>query len=189
VKTRLAAEVGPVEAAKIYEKLVAAVLRRLPASGRLIMMFDPPDRACEVRTWITQLCPEDHLEFVAQTAGDLGMRLIHAFAHAFAAGCEHVAVVGSDCVEIGAETFAETERALQTHDCAIGPTFDGGYYLLALNQPCSSLFADIPWSTETVFEETMARARAAGLSVYELPRLHDVDTLEDWHRARGSCLG
>jgi glycosyltransferase A (GT-A) superfamily protein (DUF2064 family) len=115
--------------------------------------------------------------------------LVQAFAHAFATGCEQVAVVGSDCVEIAAETFVETHRALATHDCAIGPTFDGGYYLLALKKACPSLFADIAWSTENVFAETMARARAAGLKVYQLPRLHDVDTLEDWHRAQRFCLG
>ena len=189
VKTRLAAEVGAFEAAKIYEELVARVLQQMPRHSRLIMMFDPPDRGREVRAWITKLRPDEHPELIAQAAGDLGTRLTDAFAHAFAAGCGRVVVVGSDCVQISAETFTETERALETHDCAIGPTFDGGYYLLALKKPCPSLFADIPWSTATVFEETMVRARGAGLSVYQLPRLHDVDTLEDWHRARGSWPG
>lgn len=189
VKTRLAAAVGAGEAANIYEQLVARVLQRLPKSGRLIIMFDPPDRAREISAWIAKLCADHHPEFLAQAIGDLGTRLEHAFAHAFASGCQQVVVVGSDCVELSAETFAETRCALETHDCAIGPTFDGGYYLLALKEPCPALFAEIPWSTEFVFAQTIARARAAGLSVYELPRLHDVDTLEDWHRARGSCLG
>lgn len=189
VKTRLAAAVGAGEAANIYEQLVATVLQRLPKSGRLIILFDPPDRAREISAWIGKLCADHHPEFLAQAAGELGARLEHAFAHGFATGCEQVAVVGSDCVELGAETFAETRRALETHDCAIGPTFDGGYYLLALTKPCPALFTEIAWSTEFVFAQTIARARAAGLSVYELPRLHDVDTIEDWHRARGSCLG
>lgn len=186
VKTRLAAAIGVNEAANIYEQLVATVLERLPKSGRLIIMFDPPDRAREVSAWIAPLCADRHPEFLAQASGDLGARLEHAFAHAFATGCEPVAVVGSDCVEIGPETFSKTRCALETHDCAIGPTFDGGYYLLALKKPCPSLFADIAWSTELVFTQTIERARAAGLNVHQLSPLHDVDTVEDWHRARVS---
>jgi rSAM/selenodomain-associated transferase 1 len=183
VKTRLASKIGRAEAAKIYGQLVATVLQRLPKWGRLIIMFDPPDRAQEVRAWIKELSPGDDLEFVAQVSGDLGARLEHAFAYAFTTGAEKAAVVGSDCIEIGPGTFTETERALETHECAIGPTFDGGYYLLALKRPCPSLFVNMAWSTETVFEETLARARAAGLTVHELARRYDVDTIEDWQRA------
>ena len=183
VKTRLAAKIGRAAAAKIYGQLVATVLQRLPKWARLIIMFDPPDRAEEVRAWITELSPDHALEFVAQIPGDLGARLEQAFASAFTTGAEKVAVVGSDCIEIGPATFTETERALETHECVIGPTFDGGYYLLALKQPRPSLFVNMAWSTETVFEETVTRARAAGLTVHELGRRCDIDTIEDWQRA------
>ncbi|MEA3208841.1 MAG: uncharacterized protein QOE70_1898 [Chthoniobacter sp.] len=184
MKTRLAATVGPENAAMIYRRLVEAVLRRLPSASALIVMFDPPERGADIRAWLEQSGGDQQIEFVPQARGDLGARLTHAFAHAFAAGYRRVAAVGSDCIELSPETFEAAWRGLDSHDCVIGPSFDGGYYLLALQQPQPALFENIAWSTETVFAQTIERARVASLLVTELPRLHDVDTEEDWQRAQ-----
>ena len=59
----------------------------------------------------------------------------------------------------------------------LGPSTDGGYYLLGLKQPHRRLFEDIDWSTERVSEQTLARARELGLPVHQLPSWYDVDDL------------
>ena len=180
VKTRLAATLGAERAAAIYRQLVAAVLAGLPGGDDLIVVFDPPEKRAEVAEWLQSLLAERRVLFTAQAAGDLGARLEWAFAEAFAQGWEKVAVIGSDCIGLSPATFSATWQALETHDAVLGPSVDGGYYLLALEQPCAALFHGIAWSTGAVRAQTLARARAAGRSVHELAALPDIDTEADW---------
>ena len=69
-------------------------------------------------------------------------------------------------------------------DGVIGPSEDGGYYLIGLRKPSPELFSGIAWSTPKVFEQTMTRARAQRLRITTLPRCWDVDTPEDLERLR-----
>ena len=64
-------------------------------------------------------------------------------------------------------------------DALLGPADDGGYWLLALREPCPDLFTDMAWSTPQVFPETMRRLEANGISPHLLPELTDIDTGED----------
>ncbi len=71
----------------------------------------------------------------------------------------------------------------------LGPAFDGGYWLVAMREPHQAPFREIPWSTPAVLEVTRQRCRSAGLSLVELTRWRDVDTLVDLDfvaRDRGS---
>ena len=69
-------------------------------------------------------------------------------------------------------------------DLVLGPATDGGYWLIALRAPQPALFEGIPWSTDKVLAETLARAEKSGLTVSLLRELADVDTAEDWERLR-----
>ena len=183
VKTRLAAKVGAERAAQAYRRLVAEVWKRLPDEDDLIVFFDPPDQETEVTAWLRELLPARRFALLPQSAGDLGIRLTQAFDAVFAQGCELAAAIGSDCVELTPAHFREAWRELDGADGVIGPTIDGGYYLLALKSPQPILFNEIDWSTGAVFEQTLERARSAGLRLHVLAPLHDVDTVEDWQRA------
>jgi len=176
VKTRLAAAVGPEAAASLYRALAERVLEATtPRAGEYerLVFFDPPEALAEMRAWLPGV------RLVAQSAGDLGARLTDATARAFARGASRVAVVGTDAPGLARDTVVAALEALDAADVAMGPTEDGGYYLLALRQPRPELFAGIAWSTPSVASDTRARAAAAGLLVHELPVLRDVDTLED----------
>ena len=63
----------------------------------------------------------------------------------------------------------------------IGPSADGGYYLIGFNKPSftQSLFDNIPWSTRSVYKKTLHKANLANLSVYSGKQLNDIDTLKD----------
>lgn len=182
VKTRIAATAGGERAAEIYRTLAETVLRRLPRGDEIVVMGDPPEQLAAIMAWLGGVSGGRKLRGCPQAEGDLGVRLERAFASAFAEGCEAVAAIGSDCLEIAPALFAAVWDSLVTHDVALGPTLDGGYYLIALRQPHAALFRDIPWSTDAVYRETLARAAAAGLRVHVLPPLRDVDTEEDWRR-------
>jgi uncharacterized protein len=69
-------------------------------------------------------------------------------------------------------------------DVVIGPSDDGGYYLIGLREPRAVLFEDVPWSTAEVLAVTLARAHGFGLRVHLLPAWFDVDTEADLHRLR-----
>ena len=173
VKTRIAATVGADAATAIYKELVARVWAQLPADAAITVCYDPAERGEEVRAWL----PGAAL-YEAQAAGDLGVRLRVAVGSAFANGAAKVAVIGSDCVDITPAIFAETWQRLDHADLVLGPTDDGGYYLIALRRPMPVLFENIRWSTEHTLADTLAQAGAA--PTHLLPKLRDVDTHEDW---------
>ena len=183
VKTRLAATVGAQRAAEIYRQLAAEIFARLPDDAEAIACFDPPERREEIERWLNGIAHGKPLRFLPQSAGDLGARLTQAFAETFALGFQQVAAIGTDCIEIDAAIFTEAWTALDTHDLAIGQSEDGGYYLIALAAPHPALFERIPWSTGSVFTETLVRAASENLRIHRLPMRCDVDTEEDWRSA------
>jgi uncharacterized protein len=176
VKTRLAAAIGAEAAAGLYRALAERVLEATtPRAGEYerLVLFDPPQALAEMRAWLPGV------RLMAQSAGDLGARISVAFARAFARGAERVALIGTDAQGVSRETVSGALAAVRAADVAIGPTEDGGYYLIALRQPKPELFAGIAWSTPRVAAQTRTRAATAGLTVTDLAPLRDLDTLED----------
>lgn len=190
VKTRLADDLGPDGAAAAYRDMVDAVLANLSGlDADLRILFDPPDARSETIAWLTPPLASAGVTapvFRPQSAGDLGTRLEHAFAEAFAEGYHQVAAIGSDCITITPSILRNAWGALESHDAVLGPTEDGGYYLLGTRAHGPELFRNIPWSSESTLAATLSAAEASALSVAELPRLTDIDTLADWHASRTS---
>lgn len=117
----------------------------------------------------------------AQKGATLGDRLADAFDTLLVGGA-HAVVVGSDCPTLSAALIEQAFAALRESDVVLGPAGDGGYWLIGLAKPAPSLFDGVPWSTDTVFSETLARAAEAGLSVRTLALRDDLDTPEDLAR-------
>ncbi len=117
----------------------------------------------------------DDLQVVEQGDGDLTAKLARVPAPAI--------LIGSDCPGLTPAVLRAARDTLMTDPMVIGPASDGGYYLLGFNEPADFAFADMPWSTAVVFEETLRRFIARGIRPAVLPELSDVDTaadLEDW---------
>ncbi|MGO8705049.1 MAG: TIGR04283 family arsenosugar biosynthesis glycosyltransferase [Candidatus Brocadiia bacterium] len=122
-----------------------------------------------------------------QGEGDLGARMEVAFRDAFSRGAARVVLVGTDCPGLEAPVMRAALAALRRKDLVLGPATDGGYWLIGLRRPAPGLFADMPWSTDSVLERTRDRARSLGLSVRLLEPLRDVDRPEDlpvWEEAK-----
>ena len=190
VKTRLAAALGPDAAAGLYRAMAGEEIRRTaPRSGEYerTFFFAPADARAEIADWL----PGEAL--APQEEGDLGARMSAAFASAFAGGARRVVIVGTDVPACGREHVAEALRSLDDHDLVLGPTHDGGYYLIALDRPRPALFQSIPWSTPSVLPATAERAGVLGLAVRMLDPLPDIDTLADvkaeWPRLRSLVSG
>lgn len=186
VKTRLAAELGPDGACAAYVSLVETLLHRLRSRTDVELRFTPDDAAAEVRHWAK---PGWLLE--PQGRGDLGDRLARAMQAAFADRCAFVVVVGADCPEVSSRDVDKAVDILRDGkaDVVLGPANDGGYWLIAMRRPVAELFAGMPWSTDRVFVETLARADRLGLRVRELRTLPDVDNIRDWVAIKGKLAG
>ena len=101
--------------------------------------------------------------------------MLRAFVEAFAAGHDRAVVVGTDHPTLPVEFFGVAFEQLRTPLTAVlGPSDDGGYYLLGLNEVVPALF-DMPYSHGAVFDDTLERAAGAGLAPVVLPPHYDVD--------------
>jgi uncharacterized protein len=88
--------------------------------------------------------------------------------------------IGTDCPGLSPAGLDAAANALGETEMVLGPTADGGYYLVGLSRWAPVVFEHIPWSSDRTFEATVAAASAAGLSLHILPVLVDIDTENDW---------
>jgi rSAM/selenodomain-associated transferase 1 len=181
VKSRLHPALGSSRATELYRRFL---LDRLAALGTIpgvhpVIAFTP----AHARAEMAALAGPD-VPLLAQEGDDLGERLIHVFDRLFADGHPAVIATDSDSPSLPMAYVVQAAHALGEADVVIGPTDDGGYYLIGLGRRQPRLFDGIPWSTSETRAATVARAHDLGLSVRLLPRWFDVDTPEDLRRLR-----
>jgi len=189
-KTRLRPSLGEVAAAELYRAIAEEEIRLTaprPGDYERLFFFAPPEAREMLEAWL----PGE--ELVPQEGGDLGARMAGAFAECFRRGARRVAIIGTDVPWVDRDLVREAFTALDGNDVVIGPTTDGGYYLLALDWPRPALFESIPWSTASVFTATVERANAQGIRVRMLRELPDIDTIDDvrahWPELRRMLAG
>lgn len=176
VKSRLAESVGAEVAAGIQRVFIDGLLgevQALPPGVRRYVSWTGADEAA-FREWVGP-----GFRLTAQPEGDLGARLEHALQTAFGDGVQRVVCLAGDVPDLTAQVITQAIDALQTSDVVIGPTEDGGYYLIGMKEPHTALFRDIAWGTDAVYRQTIAAANALGLGVRSLEPLQDIDTIDD----------
>jgi rSAM/selenodomain-associated transferase 1 len=179
-KTRLMPPLTPAAAANLYEGfLLDCIDLALGLEWEQVSLIYP--RRPNADTVLRRLVPPG-VDLVEQPGIGLQAALTDAFARHFARGFERVVLIGSDNPTLPAEVILDSCAMLAEHDVVIGPSTDGGYYLMALTQPHPGLFERITWSTEVVYAETLERAATLGLSVLPMPLWYDVDTIEELRR-------
>ncbi|MBI3016203.1 MAG: TIGR04282 family arsenosugar biosynthesis glycosyltransferase [Candidatus Tectomicrobia bacterium] len=126
--------------------------------------------------------------FIPQQGSDLGERLAGAFKRLFALGYRRVIVIDTDTPTLPLHYLQGALGLLcePEVDVVLGPSEDGGYYLIGLCQLYRELFDGMVRSTAHVLSETIGRARAKGLKVACLSSWFDVDTPEDLQRLKAS---
>ena len=182
VKTRLTTLLTAEEAAELnccfIRDIASTIVDAEPhASG--IGCFTPAASAKFYR----KLLP-DSFGLLAQRGKDLSERLINVIEDLLHLGFSSVCLIGSDSPTLPRSVLLEAIGILDDcRDCVVlGPSEDGGYYLLGLKRSHSDLFAGIDWSTNRVFEQTLERAAKLGLPVHLLKCHYDVDTPDNLRR-------
>lgn len=175
VKTRLTPPLTPEEAASLnicFLRDTAAAISGAGSAAQGVGCYTPVGE----EEAYADIFPANFL-LIPQHEGSFGERLIAATRDLFAVGFSAVCLIDSDSPTVPASAFAEAVYALsQPNDIIVlGPSDDGGYYLIGMNQVHPEVFAGIDWSTERVLEQTQQRAAESGLPVHLLPTGFDVD--------------
>jgi rSAM/selenodomain-associated transferase 1 len=173
VKTRLAASLGDERAATLYRAFVEDLVERLTSSQRwrFVLAVDPAWTEETYSGWLPGI------ELWSQGEGDLGTRMQSVVRQGLEGAAPRVVIIGSDVPQL---PLAALHEAMDTDaDLVLGPSEDGGYFLIGLRKPLP-LFEGVAWSTSTVLEETVSRARRANVTMHLLHPAIDMDTIEQW---------
>ncbi len=185
VKTRLCPPLDPDEAASLHGTLVLdAVERAKGLAGASLYVAGAPDLA---HPFFKVLEGRYGAKLLPQRGPDLGARMKWAMQDAFEQGAEDVLLTGTDLPTLPRARLMESLTLIKKHDVVLGPTTDGGYYLIGLRKMVPALFEGIAWSTASVFVDTKKKIEDAGLSLGLLPECRDLDTLEDLKAFIGLC--
>lgn len=183
VKTRLAKSLGEETASRVYRACAECVVQRFSATAdRRGIWYAPPESESAFAT-----LAGDAYEVHPQAEGDLGVRMEDFFRRSLTS---HPAVlVGSDSPNLPHELVEQAFAALNCTDVVLGPSEDGGYYLVGAARAVPPIFADMPWSSSDVFEQTVRRLEVAGIAYSVLGPWYDVDECSDLERLRGDLAG
>ena len=181
-KTRLTPTLSEAAAASLalcfLQDVINSARRVVP---NLIVAFTPRD----ARAFLETHLPEDLL-WIEQSGVGLGERMDSAIAHAANVDVSPIIVLGADAptlplafLQVAVQSLAKGDA-----DVVLGPTVDGGYYLVGVRAPVRGLFRNVEWSKPTVFEQTVRNINELNLKLTALPEWYDVDTPDDLVRLR-----
>ncbi len=181
VKTRLIPTLSPGQAATLYTAFLTDWCEALAklSDVDLVIAYTPAEAESDLRALIG-----DDAIYIPQIGAGLGERLTSATQWAAEQGYTKILLVGSDSPTLPISYISEALTLLDSRDIAIGPSTDGGYYLIGFSAAnvatiAPFVFEEIAWSTADVFQQTMTRIHSAKTTVGLLPPWYDIDTAED----------
>jgi len=175
IKTRLARAIGELYSAKMAECFIRDALDVVSelSIGLKGVAYQPEEARDYFRELVKPL-----LEFSTfpQRGGDPGERLMNILQHEFSAGATHVVIWEMDTPTLPAEYLTLAFEELKKADFVLGPTYDGGVYLIGASLPSATPFTAVPWATPQVFKKMVHNISSAGLKLALTPPWYDVDT-------------
>lgn len=185
VKTRLSVAFGADEACNIYKKLTEEVLQSAVKSQNDISLFYyPPEGKSIITDWLGK-----KYRMQKQRGDGIGGRMKNAFLDGFNEGADKIVLIGTDIPELDGKTINDAYKSLEKKDCVIGPSTDGGYYLIGFTRKGfrKEVFENIAWSTESVLQETIIITKKLSLTSELLGFKTDIDTPEDYMKFFGDA--
>lgn len=180
VKTRLARAIGADAASELYRVFVETLLLRFQAvADRRALCYWPPQRQGEFAALAGSAWTLDQ-----QSDGQLGHRMSCFFDKSLNAGYTRTVLIGSDSPTLPGDYLDRAFRLLRTHSVVLGPTSDGGYYLVGAAGEVPPIFENVAWSTPRVWQQTVAALHDAAIPFAELPPWYDIDEKQDLTRLR-----
>ncbi|MCP4503783.1 MAG: glycosyltransferase [Deltaproteobacteria bacterium] len=195
-KTRLAKVIGEENTLRLYSAFLCDLAETCAQwaqqsvgvdPNRRLVLYAEPDVEDPV---LAEIARRTGARTCSQVEGDLGERMRSCIEDEFNRGARSVCIIGSDSPHLMCHQLDHAFRALMWHHVVLGPSFDGGYWLVGSQRPAPDLFTDIPWSTSDVTRATLERCRnLGGAEPHLLPLSFDVDTAEDVQRLACHLFG
>ena len=173
VKKRLAKSIGDDKALEVYKYLLEYTKNITVSCKYNLFVFY--SHYIHINDIFDDNLYSKHL----QEGNDLGERMMNAFKKVFDLGLKNICIIGSDCYELQTEILDEAFRKLHESQTVIGPSPDGGYYLLGMNMLYPDLFIDKNWGASTVLDDTLETINKLGLTSAQLTILNDIDIIDD----------
>ena len=176
VKTRLVPPLTPEDAAELnicfLRDLAGSISQACLSSAQGVGVYTP----IGAESAYENILPKEFF-LIPQRGHEFGERLIFAAEDLFTVGFESVCLINSDSPTVPPSSFVEAanELAKAGDRIVLGPSEDGGYYLIGLKKLYKGLFEEIDWSTERVLDQTIQHASKMGVEVHQLPYGFDVD--------------
>jgi len=174
VKTRLASSFGKDFALDFYKQclrhLFADVVQNQNDIFSPFLFSSEKDELNKMKNWAGL-----GFEYHYQEGSDLGEKMSNAFKKVFTLGAKKAVIIGTDVPDISIDLIAHSFQLLDEKDFVLGPSHDGGYYLLGMKNLNFNPFPGIKWSTETVLAQTISRITENDFSFTKLEKLHDID--------------
>ena len=180
-KTRLCPPLEPEEATRLYEVLLRDTINMVAGIRDidLAIAITPPESTDYFRKISP---PETHL--IPVICADIGECLRLVLDKLLEMGYSRVMAINADGPSLPPIYIQNAIKSLDQHDLVLGPSEDGGYYLIGFKENYPNLFKGIDWSTSEVLKQTLNKAMALKLSVHLLPTWYDVDLAKDIQRLR-----
>ena len=192
VKTRLASGLGESAAVHLYRSFLHDSLALTERWCQTKVAADYNRRvvlyASEEDPFFRDLVQTSGVQLAVQEGEDLGERMAHCLETEFAHGAKAVCIIGADTPALPLAYLNEAFRALHWEDVVLGPTFDGGYWLVGAQQRVPEIFTGILWSSNSVMKDSVQKAIEEGYRLQILPFWYDIDTAEDLATLRWQLL-
>ena len=185
-KTRLVPPLSFADAAELAHALLTDQLENLAnfSAAQLFLAYTP----LSASNFFEALMPKRDSCF-GQQGDSLGDRVRHALEHLFARGFKRVILIGGDLPTLPLAILNDAFASLQSKDCEVvlGPSVDGGYYLVGMNELVADIFADIEWSRNNVLAMTLEKLNALNKKYKLVGSWYDIDTIDDLRRLELDC--
>ncbi|MBU1196716.1 MAG: TIGR04282 family arsenosugar biosynthesis glycosyltransferase [Proteobacteria bacterium] len=181
VKTRLSRDLNKDFVFELYKAFVSDLVEKLRSVRNTFFFVWPLMEKTDEEKKVLENLIGREVYFYCQQGDHLGDRMANAFNTVFDQGCEQAVLIGTDIPEINADLIFNAFDMLEKNAAVIGPATDGGYYLIGFRKSgfSKSVFDGIEWSTQQVLSRTIAGMNQQGITCGFLPKLDDIDTLED----------
>jgi glycosyltransferase A (GT-A) superfamily protein (DUF2064 family) len=201
VKTRLAKGIGKENACIIYDYCAKRIMREMSKLPRTTcyVFFSVAEEKLEVERWIRDagIFGNDPNVYPQKQVENLGLRIVDAFKTVYRLGHREIGIVGTDIPDLSSDVVCLAYEAMDAKKCPynspraiLGPSLDGGFYMMLLDLGCSgsrfeipdNLFEGVLWSNESTMKQTIDALKEQGFDINQasnLPILRDIDELED----------
>lgn len=209
VKKRLAAEIGEDNALKAYETMLKATTENvsrlrgmdlygfyegeMPSLNTSSLSFNSASTSYDLTEGVYRVAKRGQRGFARkvpiypQKGADLSEKMFNAVKWLFNKGYKKISLIGADSPDLPLFFVEDAFQKLDTYNIVMGPSEDGGYYLIGMNKPYDIIFKDIQWGNKNVLQDSITRAKAAGISFFLLNQWYDIDdrnSLNRWKRIK-----